>query len=122
MKEGWETVDVDEIYREYYPSMIRLAESGLFSRVAHPDSLKCFHCVPKMDFSGLYHEVARALHRNNMAAEQSAGLRINYGHEELGMNPVLLDIFRQEGVELLTASDAHRPEDTGRFIKEMQEA
>lgn len=121
MKEGWKSVDADEIYREYYRTMIRLAHSGLFNRVAHPDSLKCFHYHPKTDLKDLYRETARALVKGGIAAEQSAGLRINYGHEALGMDPVLLNIFKEEGVERVTASDAHCPEDTGRFIKEMQE-
>jgi len=48
------------------------------------------------------------------------GLFINYGHRELGMNRELLRVLKQNGVHLMTASDAHRPEDVGRYIKEAE--
>lgn len=55
-----------------------------------------------------------------MLAEQSAGLFINYGFHEPGMNKRMLCVFKDKGVRFITASDAHKPEDVGRFIKEMR--
>lgn len=56
-----------------------------------------------------------------MKAEFSSGLYMNYGHGELGMNPSLLKILQKYQVDIVTASDAHRPEDVGRYIKESTE-
>lgn len=56
-----------------------------------------------------------------MFTEQSAGLYINYRFDELGMNEQMLNIFSDKGVKILTSSDAHRPDDVGRYIKDMQE-
>lgn len=65
-----------------------------------------------------YKTVARKLKEKNMKAEFSTGLYYRYNHQELGINKALLTELKNHGVELVTTSDAHRPEDVGRFIKE----
>lgn len=42
-----------------------------------------------------------------------------YKHLELGINKTMIDIFIKEGVKILTASDAHKPEDVGANISEL---
>lgn len=56
-----------------------------------------------------------------MYAEQSAGLHLNYGCREFGMNKEMYDIFKSKNVKMHTASDAHKPEDVGKYIKELNE-
>ena len=70
----------------------------------------------------VYRELADELNRYGMYAEQSGGLALNYGFEERGMNRTMLDIFRSRNVAIRFASDAHRPEDVGANIAEMQAA
>ena len=55
-----------------------------------------------------------------MYAEQSGGLTLNYRFEELGMNKTLLNVFINKNVDIRFASDAHKPEDVGANILEMQ--
>ena len=55
-----------------------------------------------------------------MYAEQSGGLALNYGFEELGMNQTLLNIFKNKNVDIRLASDAHKPEDVGANIAKME--
>ena len=117
--ELWEGIDVDALYHTYYSLMIRLAESGLFSGVAHPDSIKCFHFYPSCDMTADYIRLAEALNAHHMYAEQSGGLALNYGFEERGMNPALLHVLRSRNVPIRFASDAHRPEDVGANIAAM---
>jgi histidinol-phosphatase (PHP family) len=116
LRESWLKMDVDHVYRDYYRLLVRLADSRLFDIVAHPDSIKCFDFYPGIDLRQDYQDFARALLRNGMAAEQSGGLHLNYNHRELGMNPALLRILQAEGVPMVTASDAHKPEDVGKNI------
>lgn len=52
-----------------------------------------------------------------MYIEESSGLAINYGDKQLGMNA---DMVRCN-VPILTASDAHSPQNVGLYIKEMNE-
>lgn len=119
-KELWEGKDIDTLYYKYYEIMKNLIKSQLFDSLAHPDSIKCFGHYPSFDLTETYYDIADLLNKHNMSTEQSAGLYINYGHKELGMNKTLLNIFKDKNVKLNTVSDAHRPEDVGRYIKELQ--
>jgi len=92
--------------------------SKIFNVVAHPDSIKCFNYYPSIDLKDIYKELSLSLKDNNVKAEFSNGLYINYDHEELGLNRDLLKVFLENGVEIVTSSDAHRPEDVGKFILE----
>ena len=120
-KELWETVIVDDMYTRYYNIMLELCDSGLFSGLAHPDSIKCFGYKPSCDLSGTYRKLAQALNRNKMYAENSGGLRLNYNQDlELGLNRELLRAFKENNVVMMTASDAHKQSDVGANIKELQ--
>lgn len=117
-KEFWEGKDVDKLYKRYYEIMKSLIKSRLFNTVAHPDSIKCFGHYPSFDLTETYIEIADLLNKYDMYAEQSGGLYLNYGYHEFGMNSKMYNIFKKKNVKKYTASDAHRPEDTGRYIKE----
>jgi len=120
-KEIWKTVDVNETYRRYYEIMCELCESGLFTGLAHPDSIKCFGYKPACDMTASYNELATLLRKYSMYAENSGGLRLNYGSGlELGLNKQLLEIFKHNGVTIYTASDAHKQSDVGANICELE--
>ena len=102
--------------------MLSLVKSGLFSGVAHPDSIKCFHHYPKDDLTPVYRLLADELNAHHMYAEQSGGLALNHGFEELGMNQTMLQVFKDKNVTLRFALDAHKPEDVGANILKMQAA
>lgn len=119
-KEFWESIDVDRIYIRYYEIMQKLIESDLFTGVAHPDSIKAFGHKSSYQLVDTYRKLADLLCKHDMYAEQSGGLHLNYNCHELGMNETMLKIFIDQGVRILTASDAHRPEDVGANIMELQ--
>jgi len=93
-KEFWEGKETDKEYKRYYEIMKSLIKSRLFDIVAHPDSIKCFGHQPNCDLSQTYIEIADLLNEYKMFAEQSAGLYINYGFNELGMNIIYQFIYR----------------------------
>jgi len=100
--------------------MTELCDSGLFGGLAHPDSIKCFGHRPACDLSDGYNRLAHALNSRRMYAENSGGLRLNYGPDlELGLNPALLRVLKENRVRILTASDAHKQSDTGANIREL---
>lgn len=115
--EFWQGVHVDSAYKRYYEIMSDLIETGIFGGVAHPDSIKCFNHHPSNDLVETYTKIAEALIKKRMYAEQSGGLALNYKHAELGMNQLMLNVFRKSGVSILSASDAHRVEDVGANVK-----
>ncbi|BCN30491.1 PHP domain-containing protein [Anaeromicropila herbilytica] len=120
-KELWDSVDVDMTYRRYYELMKSLIKSDLFTGVAHPDSIKAFGYKPSYELLNTYEEIASLLCKHDMYAEQSGGLHLNYSEScELGMNKTMLNVFKERGVRILTASDAHSPENVGAYIRELQ--
>ncbi len=66
-----------------------------------------------------YEKLAKALKANGMYVEESSGLAINYGDTELGMNKEMLRYMIGYKVPILTASDAHVPQNVGKLIPEM---
>ena len=114
----WNRFDVNDIYRDYYEAVIRCVESGLFDRLAHPDTIKMFDIYPDHDLSDTYRRLCEALKRNGVTAENNTGCHYRYGHRDIGLSDELLRIFKKEGVRIITASDAHKPADVGSFIKE----
>ncbi len=118
-KETWRNRDIDRVYQRYFDLIKQLIQTRLFNHLAHPDSIKCFNHEPGFDLNDTYHDVAKIVKAYDLKVENSAGLHLNYGHAELGLNRQFLAHLQAAGVSLLTASDAHRPEDVGRYIPEL---
>lgn len=119
--ECWKDINVDKAYRRYYDIMADLVETKIFDGLAHPDSIKCFQCYPSYELKDTYIKIANLLNTSQMYAEQSGGLALNYGFSELGMNKVMLEVFKESNVNIMTASDAHKPEHAGANIYELQQ-
>lgn len=121
-KELWENVDVNDIYEKYYRIMCDLCKSGIFTGLAHPDSIKCFGYTPNIDLTDLYTELSMLLNEQGMYAENSGGLQLNYNKDlELGLNKKLLSVFNSNEVNIFTASDAHRQSDVGSNIFNLEQ-
>jgi len=114
----WNGKNIDEIYDQYYIQMFDLVNSGLFDHLAHPDSIKCFNKFPVKDQRQNYENLSKILAKKKVKAEYSSGLYLNYNYPEIGFNDKMYEIFKNYNVEIITASDAHRPEDVGIGIKE----
>ena len=114
----WDKYDVNDIYRDYYVAVMYCINSGLFDRLAHPDTIKMFDYYPDYDLMETYHNLAKALNRQGMLAENNTGCHYRYGHKDIGLSDEVLKVFKEEKTPLITASDAHHPEDVGSYIKE----
>jgi len=117
----WQKSDVDMLYHRYYELMIQAVRSNIFDFIAHPDSIKCFNYYPTFDLNNIYIDLGKAAKKHRVSMEFNNGLFINYGHKELGLNQKLLEIFIRENINVITASDAHKPEDVGKCIREAKE-
>ena len=118
--ELWEGMDVDLCYRRYFEASVDLAKSGIFDGIAHPDCIKLFGHRPTFSLLPYYKELAKALSEKYMYAEQSSGIHRRTG-AEIGMDSGLLSVMKQHSVKIITASDAHCPEDVGLYLKEAEE-
>ena len=57
----WDRYPADNIYRRYYELIEQLMRSGLFTQVAHPDTIKLFDIYPSYDLVPTYEKLARSL-------------------------------------------------------------
>lgn len=118
--EFWEGMDVDLCYRRYFETSVDLAKSGIFNGIAHPDCIKLFGHRPTFSLLPYYEELAKALSEKYMYAEQSSGIHRRTS-TEIGMDSDLLSVMKRHCVKIITASDAHCPEDVGLYLKEAEE-
>jgi len=110
---GYSGRDIDALYREYFRLIRRMAATGLFDVVAHPDLPKKFGYRPRTDIHGLYEETVRAVSAAGLTVEvNTAGLRQPAG--EIYPAQAFLKLCYRYGVPVTLGSDAHRPEDVGR--------
>ena len=118
----WKGINVNWAYDRYFETAGDLAESGIYNGIAHPDLLKLFGHKPSYSLLPYYDGLAAALAKTGMYAEQNGGAYRRCPDTcEPGMDAGLIKALRNENVTILTASDAHRPEDVGIYVKEMQE-
>lgn len=113
---GWPERNVDDVFEAYYRELARAAASGLFDVLAHADLIKKFGHRPSADPAPLWREVVRAAAAAGCCVEVStAGLEKPVGeiYPALGF----LRLFREEGVPITLASDAHGPEEVGRHME-----
>ena len=118
--EHWSGVDVDTVYRRFFETSISLARCGVYDGLAHPDSIKLYGHKPSFSLKAYGDMLAENLAENGMYAEQNSGVyRRCAGGAALGMDAELLRSMKAHGVRIVTASDAHHPEDVGADIPEL---
>ena len=115
----WEKYNVDDIYHRYYELIFDLVKSDLFTQLAHPDTIKMFGYYPTYDLKPTYHELAELLVEHHVKGECNTGCYYRYHHPDKGLSKELLDIFKEHHVDIITASDAHKPADVGTCIKDI---
>lgn len=128
--DGWEfdnpdkkgpyaTRDLMDCYRSYFDLVARSAECGLFDIIAHPDLIKKFGFRPDGELAPLYRDTARALARGGVSVEvNTAGLA--YPAAEIYPAPYFLTLCHDYGVPAALGSDAHAPEQVGRWFDQAE--
>jgi len=59
--EFWNGIDVDSACQSYFERSIALAESEIFSGIAHPDAIKLFGHKPSFELDGYYARLSKTL-------------------------------------------------------------
>ncbi|MCR5207113.1 MAG: PHP domain-containing protein [Eubacterium sp.] len=111
-KYQWLGKDVNKLYRRYYEMSNTLIESGIFDIIAHPDLISCHGLYPDMSLKDIYRELCKNAKAHGVAVEMNTS-------KGPGLNPEFLETAKGEGVTFSAGSDAHRPEDVGRSIKDV---
>jgi histidinol-phosphatase (PHP family) len=103
---------IDQVYREYYETLVELAASGLVDILGHLDLIKKFGYRSSEDLSGYIKEIAYQAKKTDTAIEiNTAGLRKPVN--ELYPSREILEILQKQGVQFTIGADAHSPEEVG---------
>jgi histidinol-phosphatase (PHP family) len=112
--------EIDRIWDDYAPRVIRAAGSGLFDVLSHLDLPKKFGHRPSRPFGGHEDELVAAVAASGCAVElSSAGRRKPVGEDYPA--PALLARLASAGAPLVLSSDAHAPAEVGFAFPELVE-
>ena len=115
----YKNADIDKLWQDYFDAITAMAKSGKFQVVGHLDLMKVFNYKPKKDVRLLAKEALGAIKRSGMAIEiSSAGLRKPV--QEPYPSRELLEEAYELQIPITFASDAHKPEDVGYKLSEIE--
>ncbi|MEM1085529.1 MAG: histidinol-phosphatase HisJ family protein [Verrucomicrobiota bacterium] len=109
----WSESDVEAVWKHYWETYTRMAESRLFDILGHPDLVKKFAYRPDGDLGRFYEPVIEAIAASGKAIElNTAGWHKPCA--EAYPEPRFLEMARSAGVPLVISSDAHAPAEVAR--------
>ncbi|MDP3851019.1 MAG: histidinol-phosphatase HisJ family protein [Luteolibacter sp.] len=109
----WAESDVDAVWTHYWKTYAKMAESGLFDILGHPDLVKKFAHRPPGDLTRYYEPVVDAIAASGCVIElNTAGWHkpCAESYPALGF----LELACSAGVPLVISSDAHAPQEISR--------
>lgn len=115
IKSEWERHDLREIYEDYTTEAERLAASGNYDILGHPFNIRLFKYFPDFDATNYFERVAAALKKFNLAVDVNTGTKYRYPVEEISPCPEFMKIAAAYNLPIIISSDAHQPEDCGKF-------
>lgn len=109
----WKDVDIDDVWARYWAAYARMAESGLFDILGHPDLIKKFGHLPTGDLARFYEPALDAIAASGCAIEiNTAGW--SKPCEEAYPSLAFLELACSAGIPLVISTDAHSPAEVGR--------
>lgn len=116
IKAEWQRHSLAEIYDWYAEEAEHLCASGLYDVLGHPFNIRLFRFLPDFDVTPYLLRVARALRKAHMAVDINTGTFYRYPIAEISPYPDFMKIAAQYELPVITSSDAHEPEDCGRYV------
>lgn len=110
---------IERMKNNHFPVKVKFGLEVCYPPGHEADIERLKKAYPIEDYMEEYEKIADVLIKNNMYIEESSGLAINYGDMELGMNKRMLEAMKNKKVKIVTASDAHIPQNVGKLIPEM---
>ena len=118
IKQVWNDFSLQDIYKWYAEEITNLAQSGLYDVLGHPFNIRLFKNIPEFDVKPILEQVATVLKEANMVIDINTGTSYRYPIEEISPYPDFLQVAKKYDLPIITSSDAHKPEDCGRYIDE----
>ncbi|MFP3413134.1 histidinol phosphate phosphatase domain-containing protein [Bacillus sp. SIMBA_074] len=118
-KEYFGTHELHTLYHTFFATVESAVRSELFDIIAHLDNIKVFNYrLDENEQLSYYKDIARALVETNTATEINAGLYYRYPVREMCPSPLYLQVLAKHGVPITLSSDAHYPNDLGKYVEE----
>lgn len=109
----WAESDVDAVWSHYWATYAKMADSGIFDILGHPDLVKKFSHIPAGDLDRFYEPVIDTI----AAAGSVIELNTAGWHKpcnEAYPTSRFLELACSAGIGLVISSDAHAPGEVGR--------
>ena len=117
----WEKRPAKEIYKDYFHAVKKAICSDLFTQIGHPDVIKMYNYDPGYDLTSEYEEIAQLAKKHHVKLEDNTGASYRYHHKDVGLNADFRKIIKKQGVEIITASDAHYPEHVAKNFEDLEQ-
>ena len=112
----WQKYAHQVIVDRYLDCVLQSVQSGLFDQIGHPDTVKMAAWDVTMDPARI-REIAEEAQLRGIVLECNTGCHWRYAHSDLGLSDTWLEILAEAGNRVITASDAHEPEDVNRDLE-----
>lgn len=116
--EEWKRHDLREIYEEYAAQVEHLAASGNYDILGHPFNVRLFNFLPEFDETPYLERVAAALKKADMVVDVNTGTLYRYPVKEISPYAEFMKVAAAYELPIVITSDAHRPEDCGKFYED----
>jgi len=112
----FETADLAQVYRRYFELLWQACDSGLFDIIGHIDVIKKFgYRLPGAAMEPYLERTARILKEKGLCFELNSSGRAAPA-AEFYPGRRLLELCCREGVPVTLGSDAHAPDQVGRYF------
>jgi histidinol-phosphatase (PHP family) len=109
----WAGVDLEQVWSDYWEEYRKMAASGLFDFLGHPDLIKKFAFRPKGDLRRFYDPVIEAISEAGGAIElNTAGFHKPCAEQYPSSE--FLALAASAGLPVTLSSDAHHPSEVAR--------
>ena len=115
IKAEWDNHDLREIYEQYTLEVEKLAASEIYDILGHPFNIRLFKYFPNFDVTPYLERVAVAMKNSDMAVDVNTGTKYRYPVQEISPYADFMKIAAAYNLPITINSDAHQPEDCGRF-------
>ncbi|MET4559076.1 histidinol-phosphatase (PHP family) [Lysinibacillus parviboronicapiens] len=115
--EHMDAATLREQYGQFFATVESMIHAKMFDFVAHLDNFKVFNYQLKDEtfLHAWYVRIAEALVTTQTATEINAGLYYRYPVKEMCPGSHFLQVLVEQGVEFTVSSDAHFPDDVGKY-------
>ena len=118
IKSEWNNRSLKKIYEEYVSEIERISASGNYDILGHPFNIRLFNYFPDFDATEFFERAAAALKKFNLVIDVNTGTKYRYPVQEISPCSDFMKIAAAYKIPITINSDAHQPEDCGKFCDE----